>query len=99
MSISGPMANFVGKTLSSAESVGYYNLPLQVKPYVSKDSFASFPVNLTHPQNGRLRNTFSKVKKGSIVHATGVLIYREEQVYREVLELQFLSVKSDNVVP
>ena len=79
---------------SDTTNSGYYNrLPLQVKPYLSKDPFVQFSVTLTHLQNGSLRNTFSKVKKNYTVHTTGILILQDEQPYCEVLKFQFISIK------
>ena len=86
-----------GKTLSSADTIAqHYTLSLQVKPYLSKDGFASFSVILIHPENGWLRNFFAKAKKNSVVYVTGILIFQEHQVYYEVLEFQFISVKVEN---
>lgn len=33
-----------------------YTIQIQVKPYLSKEQFNPFLVNLTHPQNGRFKN-------------------------------------------
>jgi len=43
-----------------------------------------------------LWNAFAKAKKNSVVYATGILIFQEHQVYCEVLEFQFISVKVEN---
>ena len=62
--ISKPTIHLLGKTQAYAElsEVGY-SLPVQVKPYLSKDHFYPFTVNFTHPPNGRFRNAFTKAKK------------------------------------
>ena len=59
-----PTVNLLGKTLGYAElTESGYTLQLQVKPYLSKDQFAPFTVNLTHPPNGQFRNALTKARK------------------------------------
>ncbi|CAB4385662.1 unnamed protein product [Rhizophagus irregularis] len=48
-----PTVHLLGKTLEYAElTESGYTLQIQVKPYLSKDQFTPFTVNLTHPPNG-----------------------------------------------
>lgn len=94
-----PTINLLGKTLGYAElTESGYTLQIQVKPYLSRDQFTPFTVNLTHPPNGRFRNALTKAKKNSTIHATGVFFFAENQLYCEILEFQFVSAKieSDN---
>ena len=96
-----PTVHFLGKTLSYAElTESGYTLQIQVKPYLSKDQFTPFTVNLTHPPNGRFKNALTKARKNSTVHTTGVFFFAENQLYCEILEFQFISAKveSDNSV-
>lgn len=91
-----PTVHLVGKTLSHAElTESGYTLQIQVKPYLSKDQFTPFTVNLTHPPNGRFRNALTKAKKNSTVHATGVFFFAENQLYCEIMEFQFISAKTE----
>ncbi|CAB4437277.1 unnamed protein product [Rhizophagus irregularis] len=80
-----------------------YTLQIQVKPYLFKDQFTPFTVNLTHPPNGRFKNALTKARKNSTVYTTGVFFFAKDQLYCEILEFQFVSAKieSDNsiVVP
>src|SRR6266536_6481339 len=99
-----PTINLLGKTMNYAQlSESGFTLQIQVKPYLSKDQFNSFLVNLTHPPNGRFKNALTKARKNSTVHTTGVFFFAENQLYCEILEFQFISAKveSDNrvVVP
>lgn len=94
-----PTIHLLGKTLGYAElTESGYSLEIQVKPYLSRDQFTPFMVNLTHPPNGRFRNALTKAKKNSTVHATGIFFFAENQLYCEILEFQFVSAKieSDN---
>ncbi|EXX68916.1 hypothetical protein RirG_100710 [Rhizophagus irregularis DAOM 197198w] len=96
--------HLLGKTLWYAElTESGYTLQIQVKPYLSKDQFTPFTVNLTHPPNGRFKNVLTKARKNSTVHTTGVFFFAKDQLYCEILEFQFVSAKieSDNsiVVP
>lgn len=90
--ISKPTVHLLGKTQAYAElsEVGY-SLPVQVKPYLSKDHFYPFTVNFTHPPNGRFRNAFTKAKKNSTVYATGILFLVNNKLHCEVLEFQFVA--------
>ncbi|CAB4427251.1 unnamed protein product [Rhizophagus irregularis] len=99
-----PTVHLLGKTLGYAElTESGYTLQIQVKPYLSKDQFTPFTVNLTHPPNGRFKNALTKARKNSTVHTTGVFFFAKDQLYCEILEFQFVSAKieSDNsiVVP
>ncbi|CAB4437327.1 unnamed protein product [Rhizophagus irregularis] len=80
-----------------------YTLQIQVKPYLFKDQFTPFTVNLTHPPNGRFKNALTKARKNSTVYTIGVFFFAKDQLYCEILEFQFVSAKieSDNsiVVP
>jgi hypothetical protein len=97
--ISKPVAHLIGNTTGYAEITNTgYTLPLQVKPYISKDQFQSYPIILTHPINGRLKNGLTKSKKNSLVHATGILFFLDKQLYCELLEFQFISARMDNDV-
>ncbi|GBC52455.2 hypothetical protein GLOIN_2v1476741 [Rhizophagus irregularis DAOM 181602=DAOM 197198] len=96
--------HLLGKTLWYAElTESGYTLQIQVKPYLSKDQFTPFTVNLTHPPNGRFKNVLTKARKNSTVHTTGVFFFAKDQLYCEILEFQFVlaKIESDNsiVVP
>ena len=96
-----PTISLLGKTMNYAQlSESGFTLQIQVKPYLSKEQFNSFLVNLTHPPNGRFKNVLTKKKKNSTVHATGVLFFAESQLFCEILEFQFVSakVKTDSTV-
>ena len=89
-----PTINLLGKTMNYAQlSESGFTLQIQVKPYLSKDQFNSFLVNLTHPPNGRFKNALTKARKNSTVHATGVFFFAENQLFCEILEFQFVSAK------
>lgn len=96
-----PTISLLGKTMNYAQlSELGFTLQIQVKPYLSKDQFTSFLVNLTHPPNGRFKNALTKARKNSTVHATGVFFFAENQLFCEILEFQFVSAKmeTDNTV-
>ena len=89
-----PTISLLGKTMNYAQlSESGFTLQIQVKPYLSKDQFNSFLVNLTHPPNGRFKNALTKARKNSTVHATGVFFFAENQLFCEILEFQFVSAK------
>lgn len=99
--VMNPTVHLVGKTLGYADLTETgYTLQIQVKPYLSKDQFVPFTVNLTHPPNGRFRNALTKARKNSTVHASGMFFFAENQLYCEILEFQFVSAKieSDNTI-
>ena len=55
--ISKPIVHLIGNTTSYADiTKAGYTLPIQVKPYLSKDQFQPYTIMLTHPTNGRLKN-------------------------------------------
>ena len=87
-----PTVQLLGKAMNHAQltEVGY-TLQIQVKPYLSKEQFNTFLINLTHPPNGRFKNALVKVKKSSTIHATGLLFFADKQIYCEILEFQFIS--------
>lgn len=89
--------NFVGKIMNYAQltEVGY-TLQIQVKPYLSKEQFNTFLVNLTHPVNGRFKNALTKAKKNSTVHTTGLFFLADKQLYCEILEFQFITGKIES---
>jgi hypothetical protein len=101
MPIMKPTVHFVGKTMNYAElsDIGY-TLQIQVKPYLSKEQFNTFLVNLTHPVNGRFKNALTKATKNSTVHCTGLFFLANKEVHCEILEFQFISgkVESDNSI-
>ena len=48
-----PTIHLLGKIIDSAQlTEAGYALQIQVKPYLSKEQFHPFLVNLTHPENG-----------------------------------------------
>src|SRR5438128_1873298 len=94
--ISKPITHLIGNTTGYADiTKAGYTLPIQVKPYLSKDQFQPYTILLTHPTNGRLKNGLTKSKKNSLVHVTGILFFLEKQLYCELLEFQFLSARTD----
>lgn len=96
-----PTVQLLGKILNPVQltEVGY-NLEIQVKPYLSKEQFNPFLVNLTHPSNGRFRNALTKAKKNSTVHVTGLFFIADKKPYCEILEFQFVAgkIETDNSV-
>jgi hypothetical protein len=101
MLIMKPTVHFIGKTMNHAQltDVGY-TLQIQVKPYLSKEQFNPFLINLTHPVNGRFKNALIKATKNSTVHCTGLFFLANKEIFCEILEFQFISgkVKSDNTI-
>ena len=66
--ISKPIAHLIGNTTNYADITKTgYTLPIQVKPYLSKDQFQPYTIMLTHPTNGRLKNGLTKSKKNKFV--------------------------------
>lgn len=91
-----PTVHLLGKIMNYAQlSEAGYSLQMQVKPYLSKEQFNPFLVNLTHPPNGRFRNALTKAKKNSTVHATGLFFLADNQLYCEILEFQFVTAKTE----
>ena len=89
-----PTISLLGKTINCAQVTETgFTLQIQVKPYLSKEQFNSFLVNLTHPPNGRFKNALAKARKNSTIHATGVFFFAENQLFCEILEFQFVSAK------
>jgi hypothetical protein len=89
-----PTVHLLGKTMDQAQlTEAGYSLQVQVKPYLSKENFNTFLVNLTHPVNGRLRNALTKAKKNSTIHATGLFFIAKKQLFCEILEFQFVAAK------
>ena len=58
-------------------------------------------VVLTHPLNGRLKKTFTAAKKQSLIQCNAELFVVENKLYGDVIELQFINVKSEptNQIP
>ena len=101
MPIMKPTVQFVGKTMNYAQLMDIgYTLQLQVKPYLSKEQFNPFLVNLTHPVNGRFKNALVKAKKSSTVYSTGLLFLANKELYCEILEFQFVTgkIESENTI-
>jgi hypothetical protein len=89
-----PTISLLEKTMNYAQlSELGFTLQMQVKPYLSKDQFNSFLVNLTHPPNGRFKNALTKARKNSTVYTTGLFFFAENQLFCEILEFQFVSAK------
>jgi hypothetical protein len=87
-----PTVHLLGKTMGYAQlSEAGYSLQIQVKPYLSKEQFNPFLVNLTHPQNGRFKNALVKAKKNSTIHTTGLFFFADNKIYCEILEFQFVT--------
>jgi hypothetical protein len=55
-------------------------------------------VVLTHPLNGRLKNTFTAVKKKSRIQCTTELFVIENKLYGDVIGMQFTNVKSESTM-
>jgi hypothetical protein len=91
-----PTVQLLGKAMNHAQlTEAGYTLQIQVKPYLSKEQFNTFPVNLTHSPNGRFKNALVKVKKNSTIHATGLLFFADKQIYCEILEFQFVTTQKE----
>ena len=89
-----PTVHLLGKIINHAQlSEAGYTLQIEVKPYLSKEQFNPFSINLTHPSNGRFKNALAKAKKSSTIHTTGVLFFADGQLYCEILEFQFVMAK------
>jgi hypothetical protein len=99
MPIMKPTVHFVGKIMNHVQltDIGY-TLQIQVKPYLSKEQFNPFLVNLTHPVNGRFKNALTKAMKNSTIHCTGLFFLANKEVCCEILEFQFIpgKIESDN---
>ena len=96
-----PTVQLLGKTMDHAQlTEAGYNLEIQVKPYLSKDQFNPFLINLTHPASGRFKNALVKAKKNSTIHTTGLFFLADKQLYCEILEFQFVAAKieRDNTI-
>lgn len=92
-----PTIHLLGKTMDIAQlTEAGYTLQIQVKPYLSKEQFNPFLVNLTHPVNGRLKNALTMAKKNSTVHITGLFFLVDKQIYCEILEFQFVASKPES---
>ena len=74
--------------------LGYY-ITIEVKPYLSSELCGPKDIVLTHPIEGRLKNTFTAAKKLSIVQCTGEPFILDEKQYCDVIELQFINTKSE----
>ena len=97
MPIMNPTIHLLGKTMDIAQlTEAGYTLQIQVKPYLSKEQFKPFLVNLTHPANGRLKNALTMAKKNSTVHITGLFFFVDKQIYCEILEFQFVASKPES---
>lgn len=89
-----PTVHLLGKIMNYAQlSEAGYTLQIEVKPYLSKEQFSPFLINLTHPSNGRFKNALTKAKKASTIHTTGLLFFANSQLYCEILEFQFVMQK------
>jgi hypothetical protein len=95
--VSKPLVHLLGRTSNVAvkTQVGY-QVSLQVKPYLSSDHCGPISVTLLHGLEGRLKKAFENTRKFSLVHATGILVVHENNLYCEILEYQFVSSKTDN---
>lgn len=89
-----PTVHLLGKTVNCAQlSEAGYTLQIQVKPYLSKEQFKPFSINLTHPLNGRFKNALTMAKKNSTIHITGLFFFADSQLCCEILEFQFITSK------
>jgi hypothetical protein len=96
MPVMKPTVHFLGKTVNQALlTEAGYSLEVQVKPYLSRENFNTFSVNLTHPVNGRFKNAFTKAKKNSTIHATGLFFIAGKKLFCEILEFQFVTPKGE----
>lgn len=87
-----PTVHLLGKSMDYAKlSEAGYSLQIQVKPYLSKEQFKPYLVNLTHPPNGRFKNALIKAKKNSTIHTTGLFFLANNELYCEILEFQFVA--------
>jgi len=91
-----PIVYLLGKVKESCNTtdLGYY-ITIEVKPYLSSELCGPKDIVLTHPIEGRLKNTFTAAKKLSIVQCTGELFILDEKQYCDVIELQFINTKSE----
>jgi hypothetical protein len=91
-----PTVHLLGRTMNYAQlSEMGYTLQIQVKPYLSKEQFNTFSINLTHPSNGRFKNAITKAKKNSTIYTTGLFFFADDQLYCEILEFQFVTAKAE----
>jgi len=74
-----------------------YHLTLEVKPYLSSEMCGPIDVVLTHPIDGRLRNTFTAARKLSVMQSTGELFIVDGKLYCNVIEMQFVNNRSKSV--
>ncbi|CAG8586382.1 8669_t:CDS:1 [Paraglomus occultum] len=95
-----PLICLLGKVKESCNTTtSGYHMILEVTPYLSADMCAPIDVVLTHPPEGRLKNTFTAARKYSTIHCNGELYVIEGQLYCDVIEIQFVSAKSEPTTP
>ena len=96
MPICKPIVYLLGKVKESCNTtdLGYY-ITIEVKPYLSSELCGPKDIVLTHPIEGRLKNTFTAAKKLSIIQCTGELFILDGKQYCDVIELQFINTRSE----
>jgi hypothetical protein len=104
MPIARPFVHLLGRTQAiPLKMQDTYQLPLQVKPYLSKQQHGTMDVILVHPPTGRFKIALEKTTKLALVHIMGTLMVHRKKLYCDILEYQFVGTKSDensgSVVP
>ena len=93
-----PIIYLLGKTKETCNTTDLgYHLTLEVKPYLSSELCGPMDVILTHPIEGRLKNTFTVAKKLSLIQCTGELFVVDRNIYCNVIEMQFVNNRSESV--
>lgn len=73
-----------------------YHMTMEIKPYLAAEMCGPVDVVLTHPLEGRLKNTFTAAKKSSTIQCTAELFVIENKLYCDVIEMQFINLKSES---
>ena len=73
-----------------------YHMTMEIKPYLAAEMCGPVDVVLTHPLEGRLKNTFTAAKKSSTIQCTAELFVIENKLHCDVIEMQFINLKSES---
>lgn len=91
-----PIIYLLGKVKETCSTTDLgYHVIMEVKPYLSSEKCGPMHVVLTHPLDGRLRNTFTTAKKLSLIQCTGELFVVDAKLYCDVIDMQFVNTKSE----
>jgi len=98
MPVCKPIIYLLGKVKQTCNTTDLgYHLTLEVRPYLSSELCGPMDVVLTHPLDGRLKNTFTAAKKLSLIQCTGELLIVDGNIYCNVIEMQFVNTRSESI--